>query len=190
MTDPTTARDRAAVRISPTDGEFEDASGAYVRKEDVLAELLQMRALPAAPTADVAATEWAVERPDGFIGSYATNEPLARRVAEQTGEKLLRRDVTAWVPDDPAAPEGVDAAAELARVHAELTEYGDKYVAAVRELTAAQAAIQRVQAECDQAEKRAHEMVGIFSGKKGAEVPAWVSRVRRALDGEDGGQDR
>lgn len=51
-------------------------------------------------------------------------------------------------------------------------------------LAAAQAAIQRVRAVCDGAEKRAHDMVGIFSGKKGAEVPAWVGRVRRALDGD------
>lgn len=33
----------------------------------------------------------------------------------------------------------------------------------------------------DEAEQRAHELVGIFSGMKGADVPAWVGRLRRAM---------
>lgn len=36
----------------------------------------------------------------------------------------------------------------------------------------------------DEVERRASELIGVFSGKKGADVPHWVTRVRAALGEE------
>ena len=66
MNDSTQTATRPAVRINPADGEFEDDAGAYVSKEDVLAELMRLRKANW-PARFRAAADWA-EKHD--LGSY------------------------------------------------------------------------------------------------------------------------
>lgn len=99
-------------------------------------------------------------------------------------ERVLDSREQVYRERDEACTQRTAAQGELHRRNVEAKSATIRAAGLADDLAAAQAAIQRVRAECDGAEKRAHDMVGIFSGKKGAEVPAWVGKIRRALDGD------
>lgn len=142
MTDQTTARDREVDEALECADEPLECSTWDINQSvlpTLAAEVRRLRALAGAPTADVAAMEETIE----ILSDPDTMDAIREGQMVDAGPGVDLRSL--------AAPEGVDAADELAEYGIKdpaelLRRYKLMWAAAADELTAAQATIQRVRA--------------------------------------------